>query len=194
MYPDSPVARDAVAAGLNSEDADIRGSAGRALSLRSPFVDPIGRHEANPELAEPTTMQAAKIVLEAEQFVVIDQATAAAAPRTVLAFRMLHSSSGGYAAMHHLYRAGTLPAKLYALCMMYQASDRRLKEFADALVAGGGEVMLVDGQRRSTVGVAQVVPRILDGQFPQRLLRLYTPPTTAPASAPTSRPLSGPHP
>ncbi|WP_428937510.1 HEAT repeat domain-containing protein [Fontivita pretiosa] len=193
MYPDSPVARDAVAAGLKSDDADIRASAGRALSLHSPFLDPLGRNEPNPELAEMTTMEAARIVLEAEEFVVIDQSTAAAAPRTVLAFRMLHGSSGRYAAMHHLYRAGTLPAKLYALCMMYQASDRRLKEFADALVAAGGEVTLVDGPRRSTVPVAQVVSQILDGQVPQRLLRLYNPPTTGPASAPPSRPASAPH-
>jgi hypothetical protein len=180
MYPDEKVAVDAVIAALSSPDPEIRASAERALNPRRPMIDPLNRDPA-PDAAKLTTLEAMRTLLEAREFIVIDETTAAHAPQTVIAFRLVRSASSSHAGMNHLYRKGSLAGKLYALCGLYMSSDPMLREKADALIAEGWDITVVDGANWVQMPVRQVVEKIVSGEYPQRLLRLY------PASQPAAK-------
>ena len=137
------------------------------------FVDPIGRKDPPAEIKNLSMQSAAKTLLETEEFVVIDESTAASAPANVVAYRMVELGSGKYAAGYHLLRKGTTAGKLYGLCCLYMASSKDLKKFADELISNGGEVTVVEDGKQSRQPVKQVVERIVSGEYPRRLGRLY---------------------
>ena len=171
MYPDVAEARDAVTAGLASPDPDIRRSAERAVRPEVSMRHPTGRDAAHPAMTIPEAMM---LLLGAGEFVLIDETNAADAPAVVLAHRMVSHGSGSHAAAHHLLRAGTPAGKLYGLSILYFTSDPRLERWAEGVASKGGDVVVVNGAASETVPVAKVVERILTGEYPKRLTRLYS--------------------
>jgi HEAT repeat protein len=186
MYPDVPAARAAVERGLQSSNPDIRGSAERAMNLKSFAVDPLLRQPPPKLVADMTPPDAMRRLLTATEFAVIDEATAADAPPLVIAFRLVEGGGrGSYAAMNHLLADATTAGKLYGLCGLYQQSSPWLKAFADELAATGGEVTVVVGDRSIRMPIRRAVDQVVSGEYPKRLLRLYpagatTKPTTKP--------------
>jgi hypothetical protein len=189
MFPDVKVAADAVDAGLKSTNPDIRSSAERAMHPQiMGFIDPIGREPVPKSIQDLSVQAAAKTILDASDFVVIDQATAADASVPAIAIRMIANRPGERAAAYHFIRKGTIQAKMYGLCILFFCEPPIMRKMADDLVAQGGEVSVVDNGQQSTQPVEQVIKRIVSGGYPRRLTRLYTP--SNPASNPATRPVS----
>jgi hypothetical protein len=177
------VAADAVDAGLKSSNPDIRASAERAMHPGlTAFVDPTGRRPAPQDISGLTTAQAAKTILEAHEFVVIGDATAADAPPPAIAIRMISNHSGKYAAAYHFMRVGTLEAKLYGLSLLYFGDATRFHNAANDLADQRGEVSVIDNGVPRKMLFKDVVARIVSGEYPRRMTALYL------QNSPTSQP------
>jgi HEAT repeat protein len=178
-YPDVPIAMGVIKTGLQSTNAQTRMFAERAMHAETWMVDPIDRKPPPPAIANLTTSEAAKILLETDEFALIDPAAPQAALMQAIAFRAVQSSGANYAAASYLYRKAKTPGRLYALCGMYMQSDGDLARKAAELIQLGGNVTLIEAGQRRSVPIDQLVKHIVSGEYPQNLLRLYAPPAAA---------------
>ncbi len=135
-----------------------------------------------------TTPQAVTLLLDA-QFVLINAATAADAPPVVLAFRLIRHPEWDRARACTTCSATARPppASTPWLGLYFMDADK-FKLAASQVAADGGEVTIAEGDRRTRVPIGDVIPRIVSGEYPQRLARMYSAPKRGEFAGDATRP------
>jgi hypothetical protein len=189
LYPDEPVATDAIASALRSTDPYLRAAAIHALNAGGWRVDPLGRCPPPPWMVSMTSQQAMQMLLDASEFDVISSTTAASPSKLVVAFRLIATTSSSNAAENHLLQKGTPAGKLYGLCKLFIDDQSAARRMADQFVSEHSEIKLVDGLTTTTGPIANVTRRVLNGELPARLIKIYASesPSTAPSATARSQ-------
>jgi hypothetical protein len=182
LFPDQKIAADTIAWAQASSDPYMHAAVIHALNSGGWRVDPLGRRPPPTWMVSMTRQQAMQMLLTAPEFCVLSQATASDAPKLVIAFRLVETTTPGVVAGFHLLNQGTTAGKLYGLCLLQLHNLSVVANASASLKAQGGEVVLLDGVKKQTASVGQVIEKIMSGEFSDRLSRIY--PQSAATSAP----------
>ncbi len=172
IYPDNETAMQVVNDALKSSDESVRRAAEIAVNSKMPFIDPTGRKPLPDEIKNLTIPDAMKTLLDCTEFEVIDNITAQNPSKVILSYRAMLGTYK-YGARSRLLSKNSLAGKLYGLCYLFLNEKEEMLKWAAKLESEGGEVVVIDGQEKKKMTVKEILPKIISGEYPQRLSKLY---------------------